>query len=201
LTGKSAHERTFKSLAAGRRVLHLATHGFFLGQECLAVLEPPDAKSRRAPRFTGPPGGDNPLLLSGLALAGFNQRETAGPDAEDGVLTSEEIASLDLAGVEWVVLSACETGLGEVRDREGVLGLRRAFETAGAGTLIMSLWSVQDEAALEWMGHLYRGRKNGLSTADAVRRSSTEMLEKRRLKGRGTHPFYWGAFVAAGDWR
>jgi CHAT domain-containing protein len=103
--------------------------------------------------------------------------------------------------VEWVVLSACETGLGDVRPREGLLGLRRAFQVAGAGTLIMSLWSVQDEAALSWMRELYAARAAGLSTADSVRRADVEVLKARRTAGRSTHPFYWGAFVAAGDWR
>jgi CHAT domain-containing protein/Tfp pilus assembly protein PilF len=199
LTGPSAHEATFKRLAPGQRVIHLATHGFFLGGGCRSALDPPAA------RGTGPASGiaigDNPLLLSGLALAGINRRDDAGGDLEDGVLTAEEIASLDLRGVEWVVLSACETGLGEVRPREGVLGLRRAFRVAGAGSLIMSLWSVQDEAAREWMRNLYGSRSDGQSTIDAVRRASVEMINTRRRRGRSTHPFYWGAFMAAGDWR
>jgi CHAT domain-containing protein/Tfp pilus assembly protein PilF len=183
LTGSRAREDALKTLAPGRRVLHIATHGFFLGRNCRAA------------------GDDNLLLLSGLALAGSNNRDAAPVDAEDGILTSEEIASLGLHGVEWVVLSACDTGLGEVLPREGVLGLRRAFQLAGAESLIMSLWSVQDEAALEWMDNLYSGRGDGLSTAEAVRRAGVEMIERRRRAGRSTHPFYWGAFVATGDWR
>ena len=116
-------------------------------------------------------------------------------------VTAEEIASLDLSSVEWVVLSACDTGLGKLQRGEGVLGLRRVFETAGARTLIMSLWSVQDDATRAWMGHLYRGRLGGLSTVDAVRQASVDFLSTRREAELGTHPFYWGAFVAAGDWR
>jgi CHAT domain-containing protein len=145
--------------------------------------------------------GDNPLLLSGLALAGFNRRAATRREMEDGVLTAEEIASLDLRGVEWAVLSACETGLGQMRPREGVLGLRRAFRVAGAGTVIMSLWSVQDEAAREWMRNLYVSRGRGRSTDEAVRRASVAMIESRRRAGESTHPFFWGAFVATGDWR
>jgi CHAT domain-containing protein len=136
-----------------------------------------------------------------VALAGSNRRDTAAADQEDGVLTSEEISSLDLRGMEWVVLSACDTGIGEVLPREGVLGLRRAFQQAGAGTLIMSLWAVQDEAALEWMGNLYTARGEGMPTDRAVQNASVRMLERRRQAGRSTHPFYWGTFVAAGDWR
>jgi CHAT domain-containing protein len=145
---------------------------------------------------------DSPLLLSGLALAGANRRNEAGPNEEDGILTAEEIASLDLSGVEWAVLSACETGVGEVRAGEGVFGLRRAFQVAGARTLIMSLWSVEDEATRAWMGYLYRARlEEKKDTAESVRAASLAVLEERRAKGESTHPFYWGAFVAAGDWR
>jgi CHAT domain-containing protein len=111
------------------------------------------------------------------------------------------VAALELSGVEWAVLSACETGVGEVRSGEGVLGLRRAFESAGARTLITSLWAVEDAATRDWMRHLYEGRAQGLATADAVRRASLRMIESRRAAGRTTHPFVWGGFVAAGDWR
>ena len=79
---------------------------------------------------------ENPLLLAGFALAGANRRQAAGVEDEDGILTAEEIASLDLSGVEWAVLSACDTGVGEVRAGEGVFGLRRAFQVAGAQTVI-----------------------------------------------------------------
>jgi CHAT domain-containing protein len=89
-----------------------------------------------------------------------------------------------------------------VQTGEGVFGLRRAFEIAGARTLIMSLWPVEDQAAREWMGRLYEARLNGhASTVDAVRQASLEMLKERRSRRESTHPFYWGAFVAAGDWR
>ena len=101
---------------------------------------------------------ENPLLLSGLALAGANRRQVATLDEEDGILTAEEVASLDFNGVEWAVLSACNTGLGRVRPGEGVLGLRRAFQIAGARTVIMSLWSVKTIATRLWMRALYEGR-------------------------------------------
>ena len=81
-----------------------------------------------------------------------------------------------------------------------MLGLRRAFETAGVGTLIMSLWQVEDEATREWMGALYRERLAGRSTMESVRRAGLEMIRDRRETGLSTHPFVWGAFVAAGDW-
>jgi CHAT domain-containing protein len=140
--------------------------------------------------------------LSGLILAGANRRNFAAPEQEDGVLTAEEVASLNLSGVEWAVLSGCDTGGGEVRVSEGVLGLRRAFQVAGAKTVIMSLWPVEDQATREWMTTLYEGRlKRRLGTADAVREASLTVLRQRRAKGLSAHPFYWAPFVAAGDWR
>jgi CHAT domain-containing protein len=198
LTGEHATEESVKHLAPGKRVVHLATHGFFAQDRCASSLDQAhDSDS------TPGQGGASPLLLSGLALAGANRRgdlQTVKKE-EDGILTAEEIASMDLTGVEWVVLSACETGVGKVQSGEGVLGLRRAFETAGAGTLIMSLWQVEDEATREWMGHLYRERLQGRTTAASVRSAGMAMIRERREAGVPTHPFSWGAFVAAGGWR
>ena len=184
LTGSRATEGALKEQVAGKRVVHLATHGFFLGKDC---------------RTTGELR-ENPLLRSGLALAGANHRATAGPNDEDGILTAEEVASLDLDGVDWVVLSGCDTGLGDIQEGEGVLGLRRAFQVAGARTLISSLWSVGDEDARDWMVALYRSRfVRGTSTAQAVRVASTASLRSRRAAGKTTHPFYWAGFIAVGS--
>ena len=92
--------------------------------------------------------------------------------------------------------------MGEIRAGEGVFGLRRAFQVAGAGTLIMSLWRVEDESTRQWMKALYEGRLlRDLDTAEAVRQASLTVLRQRREAGKSTHPLYWGAFVAAGDWR
>jgi CHAT domain-containing protein/Tfp pilus assembly protein PilF len=206
LTGAEASESALKEMAADHAVLHLATHGFFVQKDCRSTLDearreayppPPAIVQRPAAVY------DNPLLLSGLALAGANRRGEVDPEGavEDGILTAEEIATIELSGVDWAVLSACETGVEEVRAGEGVLGLRRAFETAGAGTLIMSLWAVEDAAAREWMKRLYEARRSGVGVAEAIRQASLEVLRTRREAGRSTHPFYWGAFVAAGDWR
>jgi len=210
LTAAGATETALKATAAGHRALHIATHGFFLGGECPAAT----AGTRAVAGLTGggdpgeavtaPPAarGENPLRLAGLALAGANRRAAAAPDEDDGILTAEEVAALDLSGLEWAVLSACDTGLGDVRAGEGVFGLRRAFRIAGARTLIMSLWSVDDAATREWMRGLYRARlRDRLDTAAAVRAASVQVLEARRRAGAGTHPFEWGAFIAAGDWR
>lgn len=196
-TGAAASEGTFKNEAPGRRVLHVATHGFFLGDEC-------DAAEGNGPASHPVPivGLQNPLLGSGLALAGANRRALAPPDAEDGVLTAEEIGAMELGGVEWTVLSACDTGVGEIRAGEGVLGLRRAFEVAGARTLIMSLWPVEDRSARRWMRELYRARlEDGLDTARAARAAGLAVLERQRGEGEGGHPSRWAAFVAAGAWQ
>lgn len=201
LSRATASESTFKQVASGYRVLHLATHGIFLDDQCRSASSP------RGP--AGDPGAGvrtaaskNPLLMSGLAFAGANHRNVARPDEDDGVLTAEEIGTLDLVGTEWAVLSACDTGLGAIRAGEGVFGMRRAFRLAGAHTVIMSLWPVDDAATRQWMASLYRHRfTNGESTLEAVNRASIDTLRARRARGESTHPFYWGGFIAAGDWR
>jgi len=135
-------------------------------------------------------------------LAGANRRSTARAEDDDGILTAEEVAALDLSGVEWAVLSACDTGLGEIRAGEGVFGLRRSFQVAGVRTVVMSLWGVEDQATRIWMEGLYRARLvDGLGTAESVREASMSFIRERRAKGQSTHPFYWAGFVAAGDWR
>ena len=189
---------------SGKQVIHLATHGFFVGEQCPSFTEAAreHGSADATPDILTALAGENPLLLSGLALAGANRRGAAGAGEEDGILTAEEIASLDLEGVEWVVLSACDTGRGTVKTGEGVFGLRRAFQVAGARTVIMSLWAVEDDAARDWMLSLYRHRfARGLDTAAAAHQASLKALQQRRDQGLSTHPFYWGSFVATGDWR
>jgi CHAT domain-containing protein len=212
LTGGDASETAFRQQAPGARVIHLATHGFFLGGSCSAPapaapgsrgvggLGPGPSEAQREEAVGGP--AENPLLLSGVALSGANHLGERTPGHADGILSAEEIATLDLSGTEWAVLSACDSALGGLEAGEGVFGLRRAFRVAGARTLIMSLWAVEDQAARDWMEALYRARfEEGLSTAAAVRQASLAALDRRRQKGQSTHPFYWAGFVAAGDWR
>lgn len=202
LSAAAASEGRLRQLAPHRRVLHLATHGFFLDATCRTA--PPATGASPAGRASAPPGRAvrTPLALSGLALAGANRRASVRTGENDGILTAEEVATLDLDGVEWVVLSACDTALGPISAGEGVLGLRRAFQIAGARTVIMSLWSIDDEAAAAWMTHLYRRRLvDRLETDAAIRDATVDLLEARRRARTSTHPFYWAAFVAAGDWR
>ncbi len=188
LLGTKATEENLKQELAGTGILHLATHGFFL----------PASTS-----LDGSKQYDNPLVRTGLALAGTGNRQLATTGCNDGLLTAEEVSALDLNGVQWAVLSACNTGLGELDTRgEGVFGLRRVFALAGARTVIMSLWSVEDESSCDWMCALYKARwQKGMDTAHAVREASLEMLVQRRDAGLSIHPYYWAGFVAAGDWR
>lgn len=205
LLGQQASEGRFKREAPGKRVLHLATHGFFLGGLC----EAKSAKTRGLEVTGAGPSARwlpspivSPLLQAGLALAGANRRSRADERQADGILTGEEIASLDLTGVELAVLSACDTGVGEMLAGEGVLGLRRAFQVAGARSLVMSLWSVADEPTRDWMTALYEAlvqRQEGV--ADATHAASLHILQQRRADGASTHPFYWASFVSVGDWR
>ena len=200
VTGADASAEAFEQYAPGKRVLHVATHGFFLEGSCeSAVQRGLDASKRNESLL--PATAENPLLLSGLAFAGANRRTLAKPDETDGILTAEEIAGINLDGVDWAVLSACDTGVGEIKIGEGVFGLRRAFQLAGAKTVIMSLWSVDDETTRQWMTTLYGehflGRKD---TGQSLRAASLQVLRQRRAKHQSTHPFYWGAFIAAGDW-
>ena len=138
---------------------------------------------------------ENPLLRSGLALAGANVglRGAASLLAEDGILTAEDVTGLDLVNTELVVLSACETGLGDVRTGEGVFGLRRAFVLAGAKTLVMSLWKVPDEQTRDLMGDFYRLLLAGRGRAAALREAQVAM------KNKYPDPFYWGSFICQGD--
>lgn len=204
LSGRAASKSAFMRASTGRRVVHLATHGFFLGSGCESAPGNTRSVGGLATISPRPPVvADNPLLLAGLAFAGANtNRGAAGRSGQDaGILTAEEVASLNLQGTEWAVLSACDTGLGEIRAGEGVFGLRRAFQIAGVRTIIMSLWSVEDQSTRNWMRTLYEGRfQQHLSTADAVNHANLRMLQNRRARGQSTHPFYWAAFVAAGDW-
>jgi len=186
-TGAQALESKVKS-AQSPRILHLATHGFFLTHN-------PHRGSAPDPGRTN--GHlDNPLLRSGIVLAGANrwlEGATLPQEAEDGLLTAEDVCAMNLFGTDLVVLSACETGLGEYHIGEGIFGLRRAFELAGARSLVMSLWRVPSGPTRELIQQFYRQLDQG-------KRRSQALGEARRiLSRRYAETFYWGAFVLSGD--
>ncbi|HEX5045062.1 MAG TPA: CHAT domain-containing tetratricopeptide repeat protein [Candidatus Polarisedimenticolaceae bacterium] len=175
LLGSEAQESAFKELAPSSGVLHVAAHAF-------RIAEVP---------------GESPLRVAGLVLSGGSDAS----DPDDGILTAEEVTLLDLRAVRWAVLSGCATGQGALEPGEGVLGLRRAFQLAGARTLIVSLWPVEDDATRHWMRALYTARRSGASTVEAVRAAVHSTLCEQRRTGGTTHPYFWGGFVSIGDWR
>ncbi len=189
------------------RLLHIATHGFFL----------PDQPTPSS-NTTSAIQSESPMLRSGLVLAGVKQGQS-GP-GQDGVLTALELAGLDLWGTKLVVLSACDTGLGEVRNGAGVYGLRRALVLAGSETQVMSLWKVSDAGTRDLMMAFYGRLKKGEGRTEALRQVQLAMLrgeltpttsvqsgqrETRDTSGNAPkdyrHPYYWAAFIQSGDWR
>ncbi len=190
-TEYQATENAIKQLEVPE-ILQIATHGFFLKN--LPRIQPDDSSSLLShnSRPVTPPQ-ENPLLRSGLALAGFNPRESG---SEDGVLTALEVANLKLRGTKLVVLSACETGLGKIENGEGVYGLRRAFTLAGAESQLMSLWTVSDAGTKELMIKYYQRLIQNQGRSEALRQTQLEMLNSSQYQ----HPYYWAAFVPVGDW-
>ena len=185
LSGDQATETAMYAAAPGSRIIHLATHGFFSRGECRAAIDD---------------GGLNPMVLSGLVLAGANAGGTSGA-AGDGIVTAEEIAGLDLRGTELVLLSACETALGDTtRAGEGVLGLQRGFAIAGAGAVAMSLWSVPDAETSTLMQTLISetGRRRNSSPAAALRKAQLELLERNREAFGLARPETWAAWIVSG---
>jgi hypothetical protein len=190
--GKTANISAFRDLRRPR-ALALATHGFFLPDQELSA-EDRERLARDARAKIRTPLED-PLLRCGLLLAGCNR--PGGGDT--GVLTGREVLSADLRGCELVVLSACESGLGDVRVGEGVAGLRQAFQLAGAASVLASLWRVpdQDTALLmaAFVGRLGQGRDRALALAEAQR----ARIAARRDKFGAAHPYFWAAFSLTGD--
>lgn len=174
LTDADATEAAVKNVH-GPRVLHIATHGFFLDRDPAEEFE------------------FNPLVRSGLALAGGNARSSGN---DDGVLTALEVAGLDLEGTEFVVLSACNTGVGDTRSGQGVSGLRRALVLAGSQRQVISLWPIADRATRHLMVAYYRRLLSGEGRTEALRNVQMQMLSSPRTR----HPFYWAGFIQSGAW-
>jgi CHAT domain-containing protein/Tfp pilus assembly protein PilF len=169
--GRRATETTLKGLHAPT-ILHLATHGFFLADADASV--------------------ENPLLRSGLVFAGANALSSSN---DDGIVTALEAAGLDLRGTQLVVMSACETGVGKLTNGEGVYGLRRAIVIAGAESLVMSMWQVDDAATKDLMVGYYKNLHAGMGRSEALRAMQQELHAMPKY----AHPFYWASFIAAGN--
>ena len=180
LSGAEATEASLVHAFRGKSIAHIATHGFF-ADACHSATSGV---------------GYDPMLFSGLALAGVNQRSLR--DEWDGILTAAEVANFDLSGLQLAVLSACETGRGEIESGQGVLGLRRGFAIGGAQNLVMSLWPVSDDATATLMEQFYRRylRRKPLSAAEALRQAQLEVIEEQRLSG-AEQIFAWAAFIAS----
>jgi CHAT domain-containing protein len=193
LLGKEATETTVKQLHAPS-ILHLATHGFFLSDQEQNLN--PSLKSAFRQQNSKVLQLENPLLRSGLALANVNNRNKVPAGSDDGVLTALEVAGLDLPGTQLVVLSACDTGKGDIKVGEGVYGLRRALVIAGSQTQVLSLWKVSDPGTKELMTKYYQKLKAGKGRHEALRQAQLELLNDPNYQ----HPYFWASFVPSGNW-
>jgi len=206
LLGADALEGSLKRVRAPR-LLHLATHGFYLPDQKRRVedeettLDPLAVPSTRS-TLSQLASLESPLLRAGLVLAGAN-RQLENADlpitSEDGWVTAEEVGLMDFSGTQLVVLSACETGLGDIRTGEGVSGLRRAFIYAGAQTLVTSLYKVPDEATMKLMTEFYTRLAEGEDKQPALRAAKLSVIEDRRRENAAAHPFFWASFVLVGN--
>lgn len=197
-TASLGTEESFKSLS-GRKIncLHISTHGFYYTKE-----EADNAQYRfmllddRIPATTE----DKFLTRSGLVLSGANhilEGDTLPDNVEDGILTAKEIADVDLRGLDLVVLSACQTGLGDISQGEGVFGLQRGFKKAGANTILMSLWEVNDEATQILMTQFYKNLVAGMSKRQSLQSAQEYLRIYKNEKGEQCYnmPKYWAAFI------
>ncbi|NEP23597.1 tetratricopeptide repeat protein [Moorena sp. SIO3I6] len=186
--GRQATEAVIKQVNRPS-ILHIATHGFFEGNQRVdsLVAKNPLLRSRLT------------LLNSGLVLAGVQNYQSGNlaDVVQDGVLTALEASGLNLYGSELVVLSACETGLGELSQGEGVYGLRRALVLAGSQSQVISLWRVDDQSTKELMVSYYQKLNQGLGRSEAMRQAQLEMQQNQRYQ----HPYFWAAFINSGNWK
>lgn len=193
--GKEAMEDVLRQMESPPEILHIATHGFFLHDQKDETGELSSNKRGLIIKknVNSLPKIENPLLNTGIVLAGVNNaQESLALGERDGIVTAEEILGLNLWGTEMVVLSACETGIGEVRAAQGVFGLRRTFRQAGVESLVMSMWKVPDKETTELMKNFYKYfTQKKLNKCQALRKAALSMVEK--------HPYYWGGFILSGD--
>jgi CHAT domain-containing protein len=201
--GPEAREAELKAVASPR-VLHLATHGFFLSDQEFKhtnSLAWSSAFTRLGPSRNGgtetPNDWENPLVRCGIALAGANHAmQITNAIAEDGLLTGLEASLLNLQGTELVILSACDSGAGEVKIGEGVMSLRRAFRIAGAESVLASHWPVNDKATSRLMTEFMRRWRAGEPRAQAWREAQLGLLRSKDF----SNPYFWSAFTLTGQW-
>ena len=177
-------------------VLHLATHAYYQ-PDLAAPARQGDQQLTATRQQVAAQTADNPLLRSGIVLAGANQPEADPRD--DGYLTALEVARLNWKGTEMVVISACQSGKGDITAGEGVYGLKRAIAVAGARSSLLSLWSVDDTATAAFMESFYNKLKAGIGRGDALVATQKEFREHKIVSWR--HPYVWAAFQLSGDWR
>jgi len=190
---QATRERVMRALPEAR-VVHLATHGFSLDDTC---AEAP-ARAITLESTAKPAMPMSTSALSGLAFSGA---KLGGGDSAVGVLSAADLVSLDLSHVDWVALSACDSGLGPIGRGEGVFGMRRALRLAGARTVVMSLWEVDDAATAQLMGALYKARfTDHEAVPEAMGDAMRAALAARREAKQSDHPYYWAAFVSEGGW-
>ena len=191
--GAAGTEESFKGLDGSKpKTLHIATHGFYMTEQDA------ERKNFARPLLQEETRGyheDKPMTRSGLLLSGCSRalnHENIPDGIEDGILTADEISKLDLRGLDLVVLSACQTGLGDITSGEGVFGLQRGFKNAGAKTIIMSLWKVSDIATQHLMTSFYNHYLSGMPKEQSFRMAQKEL---RELIGPGQNKPDWAAFV------
>jgi len=176
------------------KVVVISTHGFFYEAPRSKNADDDSGLARQREQF------ENPLLLCGLLMAGCNVKALAArEDTDDGVLTGMEIGGIDLRGTELVVLSACETGLGKVRNGEGVAGLRHAFQISGARTVISTLWQIPDRDSALIVDAFFSFLAGGQTKAEALRNAQLKRITARREKNGAAHPFFWAAWTITGE--
>ncbi|MCI0606997.1 CHAT domain-containing protein, partial [bacterium] len=184
--GDEALEEVLLSLESPR-VLHLATHGYFLQDELHRDGGPSEIVNTGIPEASW----EDPSLRSGIVLAGANR--SLKENRDEGLVSATKIEGLRLRGTELVVLSACDTGIGSIHNGEGVFGLKRSFVLSGVQTLILSLWKVPDQSARELMKEFYTLWSSGLNKSEALRKARLEIRKKY------DNPFYWAAFQIVGN--